>query len=144
MYILFFRKCSVCFNLVFLKHLTHEPCLFLANGICLGKLLLYTEARSHSIPDCGTELFQESVRRCAAPGDFVGVPHHRPAPQDASCGGGSLGRILCSLVGDWETEGATHGLGLDAFCALEDVWHWKVLGPTLPSRKLVDTWRFRF
>lgn len=60
----------------------------------------------------GTELFQESLRRCAAPGDFVGVPRHRPAPQDASCGGGSLGRILCSLVGDWEMEGATHGLGL--------------------------------
>ena len=50
----FFRKCSVWFNPVFLKHLAQEPCLFLSNGIHLGKLLLCAEGKeSHNSPDCG-------------------------------------------------------------------------------------------
>lgn len=46
-YAAFFRKCSVGFNPVFLKHLTEVLCLFfLSNGIHLGKLLLCDEAES--------------------------------------------------------------------------------------------------
>lgn len=119
-YAFFFRKCSVGFNPVFLKHLTEVPCLFfLSNGIHLGKLLLRDEAKKesqHSTMWVGREDGSfGSLRRLASLKEFVGVPNHRPATQSAACGA-SVGRSLCNHSGAGQSNSQSW---LGCFCALQ-------------------------
>ena len=60
-------------------------------------------------------LFQESARRLAVPKDFVGVPNHRPATQNAFCRGCGAGGWFTWKKPLWETEEATFTVLLGYF-----------------------------